>query len=49
MNPSAEVAGGYFEIAYVNFDQNAGDAGNFNSSAADELAVADNSSRVSQV
>ncbi len=40
-DPSAEVAGGYFEIPYVNFDQNGGDAGNFNSSAQAELAVQD--------
>ena len=40
-DPSAQAAGGYFEISYVNMDKNAGDAGNFNSSAANELAVQD--------
>jgi hypothetical protein len=40
-DPSAQVAGGYFEINYVNFDQNAGDAGNFNSAAEGDLAVFD--------
>jgi hypothetical protein len=28
-DPSSEVAGGYFEVPFVNFDQNAGPAGHF--------------------
>ncbi len=39
---TAEVANGFFEVSYVNFDQNGADAGNFNaSSALDEQAVGD--------
>ena len=40
-DPSAQAAGGYFEINYVNFDKNGGDAGNFYSTGANELAVPD--------
>lgn len=40
-DPSGQVAGGYFEINVVNFDQNLGEAGNFRASGENELAVAD--------
>ncbi|MCC6232973.1 MAG: hypothetical protein IT580_10035, partial [Verrucomicrobiales bacterium] len=41
-DPAAQVAGGYFDVPYVNFEQTPADAGNFNaSSTIAEQAVGD--------